>query len=55
MPVLARFTNFLDFYGFHKAVAAAFLGISETLTVTFEHWEGIIQNRVPKYSVYFLF
>ena len=28
-PILARFTNFLNFYGFRKAVATAFLRISK--------------------------
>ena len=33
MSILARFTNFLDFYGFQKAVATAFLGITTLFLV----------------------
>ena len=36
MPILARFTNFYDFYDFRKAVATAFLGISKIPTVNVE-------------------
>ena len=40
MPILARFTNFCDFYGFRKAVATAFLGISKIPT-QFDKPDGI--------------
>ena len=36
MPILARFTNFPDFYGSRIAVATAFLGISRIPTANFE-------------------
>ena len=36
MPILARFTDFCDFYDFRKAVATAFLGISKIPIVNFE-------------------
>ena len=36
MAILARFTNFKDFYGSRKAVATAFLAFSKIPTVNFE-------------------
>ena len=36
MPILARFTDFLDFYGFWKPAATKFLGISKIQRVNFE-------------------
>ena len=36
MPILARLTNFYDFYDFRKAVATAFLGISKIPIVNVE-------------------
>ena len=36
MPILARFTNFCDFYDFRNTVATAFLGISKVPTVDVE-------------------
>ena len=35
MPILARFTNFCDFYDIRKAVATSLLGIPKTSTVNF--------------------
>ena len=36
MPDLTRFTNFLDFYDFRKAVAITFWGILRITTINFE-------------------
>ena len=36
MAILARFTNFVDFYDFRKVIAATFVGISKIRMVNFE-------------------
>ena len=44
MPILARFTNFRNFYDFRKAVATAFLVILKILTVNFQLHSLFVQK-----------